>query len=125
LSIVLENRNIAHSLPTGNASNIYQLTVELLNKEGVQIASLKKDIKKTYSMSFGFPAELLKDETLKSGEIRKINFPIPDVDKNQVKSINLKISHIEVDLNDDGGILEIHRKTVRLEKPNMTPESIF
>jgi len=125
LSIVLENRNDAHSLPTGNASNIYRVTVELLNNEGLLIASIQKNIKKTYSMSFGFPAELLKDETLKSGEIREINFPISDIDKNLVKSISLKISHIEVDLNDDGGILEIHRETVRLEKPNMTPESIF
>jgi len=120
LSIVLENGNVAHSLPTGNASNIYRVTVELLNEEGQQIASLKKDIKKTYSMSFGFPAELLKDETLKNGEIRRINFPILNTDKNQTKSINFKISHIEVDLGDDGGIMEIHRETVRLEKHNIT-----
>ncbi len=122
LCIVLENRNAAHSLPTGNASNTYRVTVRLLNKKGLQIVSLKKDIRKTYSMSFGFPAELLKDETLKSGEIREINFPIPDIDKNQVKNINVKISLIEVDLGDDGGILEIHRETVRLEENNIAPE---
>lgn len=123
LVIILENRNTAHSLPTGNASNVYRLTVELLNDEGARIASLEKDIKKAYSMSFGFPAELVKDETLKSGEIRNIAFPISDMDKDQVKSINLTISHIEVDLNDDGGILEVRRKTVRLSKNNIIPES--
>jgi Cytochrome c554 and c-prime len=116
LSIVLENSNPAHSLPTGNASNVYRVSVILLNKENIQIAEFTKDIKKKFAMSFGFPAELIKDGTLKSGEIREITFPLSGIDKSQVKSIDLKVSHIEVDLDDDGEIKEIHRETLKLEK---------
>lgn len=122
LSIVMENQNAAHFLPTGGAPNIYRMTVELLNESDQPVAVLTKDIKKTYSMSFGFPSKLIKDERLKNGEIREIKFPVPDIDKKIVKSINVKISHIEVDLDDDGGIKKIRRETVKLEKKNIIPE---
>ncbi len=73
-------------------------------------------------MSFGFPSKLKKDERLKDEEVREIEIPILNTDRKQIKRINVKISHIEVDLDDDGGIKVIRRETVRLEKNNIRPD---
>jgi hypothetical protein len=116
LSVVLENTNTAHSLPTGNASNVYLLSATILDENNEEIAHFSKEIKKKYAMSFRFPSELITDKTLKAGEIREITFSMSDIDKKQIRSINVNVSHLEVDLNDDGKIQKIHRRTPRLEK---------
>ena len=45
--------------------------------------------------------------------------------KNRATGINVKIIHLEVELDDDGEIKAIRRETVRLEKNNVRLSCIF
>jgi len=120
LFIVLENQNKAHFIPTGGGPNVYRVQVELLDASDQLITVFAKDLKKTYEMSSGFPSKLLKDTRLKSKETREITFPISVDDKNRAAGINVKIIHLEVELDDDGEIKAIRRETVRLEENNVS-----
>ncbi len=58
-------------------------------------------------------------QPVKSGETREITFTVSADDKNRAAGMNIKIIHLEVELDDDGEIKAIRRETVRLEKNNV------
>jgi hypothetical protein len=119
LFLVIENQNKAHFIPTGGGPNVYRVKIELVDASDQPIAVFTRDLKKTYEMSSGFPSKLLKDTRLKSCETRELIFPVSVEDKKRAASINVKIIHLEVELDDDGEIKAIRRETVRLEKNNV------
>jgi len=130
LSLTIENHVKGHSVPAGGPTRILALELSFRDVEGNELHRREETFAKYHSLIpvLGFwPAKIIADTQLKSGEQRHLSFTLPPELKGRIETVQLVLRFYEVADEHEGNldkayhvsrpILEVQARTASAGAP--------
>ena len=78
LSLVIENRIIAHAVPAACETRVLALEINLLDSAGSKVHNITETFAKSFELMLGvMPSELIENTQLQAGEARLLTYTLP------------------------------------------------
>jgi hypothetical protein len=111
LTLVITNRITGHSIPAGGPTRILSLEMSFRDAGGAELHTDTATFAKYHSLVpvLGFwPAKLIGDTQLKSGESRSLSFTVPPDLRRRLRSVQLALRFYEVADEHEGNLAEAY-----------------